>query len=145
VSETGAGFELITFSRKRTIDCSVRGLGGSLVGSFIPAALSAVDLRERAEEPAIDVSEDGGAARGNVVFREKLVKVAERVVDALGGLEALGITDEMSRRCSYLSVFRRRDGGNTDESAGRRQIDVIGGPRECKTGSEWKSRGISGL
>jgi hypothetical protein len=95
-------------------------------------------LRERAEEPAIDVSEDGGAARGNVVFREKLVKVAEGVVDALGGLEALGIADEMRRRCSYLSVFRRRHGGNTDESAGRRQRGVIGGPRECKTGSEWK-------
>src|ERR1700757_1622901 len=28
VSETGAGFELMTFSGKRTIDCSVRGLGG---------------------------------------------------------------------------------------------------------------------
>src|SRR5437899_3044965 len=57
-----------------------------------------VDLGKGAEEQAIDVGENGGAARGDVVHGEKLVQIAHAVVDSLGGLEALGIAYEGGRR-----------------------------------------------
>jgi hypothetical protein len=61
------------------------GDAGGLVG---------VDGREGAELEAVDIGEDGGAARGDVVVGEKYVEVAEGVVDALGGLEALVVGEE---------------------------------------------------
>lgn len=81
------------------------GLGGKFGWVFYSRSIVGVDLRERAEEQAIDVSEDGGAAWGNVVFGEKLVKVAEGVVDPLGGLEALGIADERGVDVTRIFLF----------------------------------------
>ncbi len=60
---------------------------------FDAGGIVGVDLRQSAQEQAVDVSQDGGAARGDVVLGEKLVKVVEGIVDALSGLEALGIAD----------------------------------------------------
>lgn len=48
-----------------------------------------VDGGESTELEAVDESEDGGAAGGDVVVGEEDVEVTEGVVDALGGLEAL--------------------------------------------------------
>ena len=70
------------------------GLGDGFGGIGYSSRVVGIDLWQGAEEQAVDVRHDGGAARGNVVFGEKLVKVAEGVVDALGGLEAMGIADE---------------------------------------------------
>jgi len=47
------------------------------------------DGGKSAELEAVDESENGGAAGGDVVVGEEDVEVAERVVDALSGLEAL--------------------------------------------------------
>jgi hypothetical protein len=43
---------------------------------------------------AVDVGENGGAARGDVVVGEEYVEIAKRVVDALGGLEALVVGEK---------------------------------------------------
>ena len=48
-----------------------------------------VDGGKSAELEAVDESENGGAAGGDVVVGKEDVEVAEGVVDALGGLEAL--------------------------------------------------------
>ena len=57
---------------------------GSRLGGIYDSSLNVgVDLWQRAEEQAVDVGENGGAARGDVVLGEKLVQVAEGVVDAL--------------------------------------------------------------
>jgi hypothetical protein len=53
-----------------------------------------VDGGKGAELEAVDVGEDGGAAGGDVVVGEEDVEVAEGVVDALGGLEALVAGEE---------------------------------------------------
>lgn len=53
-----------------------------------------VDGREGAELKAVDVGEDGSAARRDVVGGEKFVEIAERVVDALGGLKALMVGEK---------------------------------------------------
>jgi hypothetical protein len=68
------------------------GLGFGGVGDS--SLIVRVDGGEGAEEQAVDISQNGGAARGYVVLGQELVEVAEGVVDALGGLEALGIPDE---------------------------------------------------
>jgi len=62
-------------------------------------------LRQRAEEQAADVSQNGSTARGDAVLGQKLVEVAEGIVDALGGLEALGIPDERSVDVGTLFLF----------------------------------------
>jgi hypothetical protein len=51
-------------------------------------------LRERAEEQAADVGENGGTARGDAVLGQEFVEVAEGMVDALGGLEVVEIPGE---------------------------------------------------
>ena len=43
---------------------------------------------------AVDVGEDGSAARRDVVGGEKFVEIAERVVDALCGLKALMVGEK---------------------------------------------------
>lgn len=53
-----------------------------------------VNGREGAEKQVGNVSKDGGAARGDAVFRQKAVKAAKGMVDALGGLKALSILGE---------------------------------------------------
>src|SRR5260370_42460217 len=68
------------------------GLGFGGVGDS--SLIVGVDGGEGAEEQAVDVSQNGGAARGYVVLGQELVEVAEGVVDALGGLEVLGIRGE---------------------------------------------------
>ena len=59
-----------------------------------PCGVVSVDGGEGAEEQAVDVGKDGGATRGNAVLGEEFVEVAEGVVDALGGLKALGAANE---------------------------------------------------
>jgi hypothetical protein len=54
-----------------------------------------VDLRESAEKEAADVGENGGTAGRDAVLGQEFVKVLEGVVDALGGLEALEVSDEL--------------------------------------------------
>jgi len=53
-----------------------------------------IDGGESAEEEIADVGEDGSAAGRDVAGGEELVEVAEGVVDALGGLEALPLEEE---------------------------------------------------
>jgi hypothetical protein len=54
-----------------------------------------VDLREGAEKEAADVGEDGGTAGRDAVLGQEFIKVLEGMVDALGGLEALEVADEL--------------------------------------------------
>jgi hypothetical protein len=58
------------------------------------AFLLFVKFDEGAEEQAIDVSDDRGAARGDAAFGEEIMERSEVVADALDGLEVLGLTDE---------------------------------------------------
>jgi hypothetical protein len=54
-----------------------------------------VNLREGAEKQAADVGENGGAAGRDAVLGQEFVEVLEGMVDALGGLEALEVSDEL--------------------------------------------------
>ena len=98
------------------------------------------------EEQAIDVCQNGGAARGNVVFSEKLVEVAERVVDALCGLEALGIADERCVDVARIFLFFDGEVMRTQKGV------LVGGEetalaarRRVKLAASGKCGGVSGL
>src|SRR6202030_4126137 len=45
--------------------------------------------REGAEDEAIDVSDDGGATRGDAAFGEEIVEIAEGFIESFGGLKVL--------------------------------------------------------
>src|SRR5258708_27609789 len=79
------------------------GLGFGGVGDS--SLIVGVDGGEGAKEQAVDVSQNGGAARGYGILGQELVEVAEGVVDALGGLEALGIPDERRVDVGGFSLF----------------------------------------
>jgi hypothetical protein len=53
-----------------------------------------LDGGKGAEEEVADIGEDGGAAGGDAVVGEVAVEVAEGLVDACGGLEAVGVAGE---------------------------------------------------
>jgi len=62
------------------------GDSGSVVG---------VDLGECAELEAVDVGENRGAARGDAILGEELVKVHEGIADALCRLQVLRLAGEV--------------------------------------------------
>jgi hypothetical protein len=72
------------------------GLRGIVRGDRLRArardsgVLIGVHRRQGAEEQAVNVGEDGGAARGDAVLREEAVEVDEKRVNALRGLVAAG-------------------------------------------------------
>jgi len=51
-------------------------------------------LREGAQKEAADVGENGGTAGRDAVLGQEFVEVLEGMVDTLGGLEALEISDQ---------------------------------------------------
>ena len=53
-----------------------------------------IDRRQGAEEKAVDVSEDGGAARGDAVLRDEVEEIAKSEIDALGSPEILRVFEE---------------------------------------------------
>jgi hypothetical protein len=57
-----------------------------------------LEFDEGAEEQAIDVSDDGGTARGDAALGEEILERSEVVTDALDGLEVLGLADERRKR-----------------------------------------------
>jgi hypothetical protein len=71
-------------------------LDGRFCGVADSGSIVGVDGGKGAEEQAVDVSKNGSAARGDVVLGEKLVEVAQGVVDAMGSLEPLRVPDERS-------------------------------------------------
>ena len=91
-------------------DRDVYGFGG--VDDSI--LIVGVNGGEGAEEQAVDIRQDGGAARRDAVLSQKLVQVAESVVDALGGLEALGIPNERSVDIGGLFLFFQGEMVGTD-------------------------------
>ena len=54
-----------------------------------------VDLGQCAQEQAVDIGQDGGTAGRDAVLGQEFIKVLEGMVDALGGLEALEVADEL--------------------------------------------------
>jgi len=54
-----------------------------------------VNLRQRAQKQAADVGKNSGTARRDAVLSQELVEVAQGKIDALRGLEALEIRDEV--------------------------------------------------
>jgi hypothetical protein len=74
-------------------DGSVHDSGG--VGDS--GGVVGVDLGQGAELEAVDVGENGGAARGDAVLCKELVEVHEGIVDALRRLEVLGLASEVGK------------------------------------------------
>lgn len=81
-----------------------------------------------------------------MVFSEKLVQVAERVVDALCGLEALGIADERSVDVARIFLFFDGEVMRTQKGV------LVGGEetalaarRRVKLAASGKCGGVSGL
>jgi hypothetical protein len=52
-------------------------------------------LWQRPEKQAADAGENGGTAWGDAVLSQEFVEVVEGMVDALSGLEALEVPDEV--------------------------------------------------
>jgi hypothetical protein len=77
-----------------------------------------VDGGEGAELEAVDVGENSGAARGNVVGCEELIEVAERVVDALGGLKALVVGEKCGLKIEAVSFVELLGVREAESSAG---------------------------
>ena len=64
-----------------------------------------VNLRQRAQKQAADVGENSGTARRDAVLSQELKEVAEGKIDALRGLEALEIRDEVEVVIGGLLLF----------------------------------------
>ena len=59
-------------------------------------------LDDSAQEKAIDVGDDRGAARGDAAFGEEVVECSEVVADAFDGLKVLGIADEWLKQSEII-------------------------------------------
>src|SRR5438128_2221390 len=69
------------------------------------AEVCGVDLRQRAQKQVADVGENSGTARRDAVLSQELKEVAEGKIDALRGLEALEIRDEVEVVIGGLLLF----------------------------------------
>ncbi len=90
-----------------------------------------VDGGEGAELEAIDVGEDGGATGGQVVVSEEYVKVAEGIVDGLGGLEALAAGQKGGLEIEDVGFIELLGMREAEGSAGSSDIELAaaaGGP-----------------
>lgn len=76
-----------------------------------------VDGGEGAELKAVDVGEDGSAARRDVVGGEKFVEIAERVVDALGSLKALMVGEKRGPKIEAVGFVEFLGVGKAKRSA----------------------------
>jgi hypothetical protein len=120
------------------------GLGFGGVGDS--SLIVGVDGGEGAEEQAVDVRKNGGAARGDVVLGEKLVQIAQGVVDALGGLEALGIPDERRVDVGGFSLLLGSEMVGTQAGALVRGEETALATRgSVKLAASGKCRGVIGL
>jgi hypothetical protein len=64
-----------------------------------------VDGWEGSEDQAVDEGQNGCAASGNAVRGEELVEVREGEIDALGGLEVLGVREEFMGKVRGFPVL----------------------------------------
>ncbi len=71
------------------------GYGLGFGGVDDSSGVVGVDGGESTEEQTVDVRQNRSAARGDAVLGQEFVKVLEGMVDALGGLEALEVSDEL--------------------------------------------------
>ena len=54
-----------------------------------------VNLRQSAQKQAADIGEHGCAARGDAVLGQEFIEMLQGIVDALSGLEAFEISDQL--------------------------------------------------
>jgi hypothetical protein len=71
------------------------GYGLGFGGVDDSSGVVGVDGGESTEEQAVNVRQNRSAARGDAVLGQEFVEVLEGMVDALGGLEALEVSDEL--------------------------------------------------
>ncbi len=88
-------------------------LGGVVLG-FVPFGSSGigesillvvVNGGESAEEEAVDISQNGGAARRYAIGGKKAIDIGEGEVDALGGLKILGPGEQIVGQVGDLFFF----------------------------------------
>ena len=60
------------------------------------------EFESGAKEQAIDIGDDGGTARGDAALGEKIVERGEIFVDALDGLEVIGLADEFGEKAEVV-------------------------------------------
>jgi hypothetical protein len=75
--------------------------------------------RESAENEAIDVSDDGGATRGDAALGEEIVESAESFVDGFGGLKVFGLAHEWGEQAEVVLSLLLGAGVIEAESSGR--------------------------
>jgi len=98
---------------------------------------------EGSEQEAIYVGENGGAAGGDVIVGEEYIEVAEGIIDALGGLEALGAREEGGLEIEAVGFVELLGMRETERSAGGSDSELAtaaGGPTVLAT-----SRVIGGI
>jgi len=103
---------------------------------------------EGAELEAVDESKDGGAAGGDVVVGEEYVEVAEGVVDALGGLEALVAGEEGGFEVECVGFVELLGVGEAERSARGHYSELAteaGGPAALAAVRVAGGNGVSGL
>jgi hypothetical protein len=101
--------------------------GGVGEASFVVSA----DGGEGAEQKAIDVGENGSTTGGDVIVREEYIEVAEGVIDALGGLEALGAGEKGGFEIEAVGFVELLGMSETKGSAGGNDSELAtttGGP-----------------
>jgi hypothetical protein len=92
-----------------------------------------VDGGEGAEKQIADIGQHSGPARGDLVVGKEFVQFAERVVDADGGLEILGLACESRGEFSEVTLFALLI-GVFETKAGR----VVGDRHPAKTAA-WEA------
>jgi len=89
----GRGFGLFLLSGfTATVSLCLAGLGD---GSVAEAVVVVVDGLEGTKHEAGDVSQDGGASRGNAALGDELVESDKGMTDLLGFLEVAAAVDEL--------------------------------------------------
>jgi hypothetical protein len=101
--------------------------GGVGEASFVVSA----DGGEGAEQKAIDVGENGSTTGGDVIVGEEYIEVAERIIDALSGLEALGAGEKGGLEIEAVGFIELLGMREAEGSAGSSDIELAaasGGP-----------------
>lgn len=84
----------------------------------VAAGTLPLNKRERAEQEAANVSDDGSAARRDTILRKEEKKFREESVDLLGGSEVRKIAGERGAEVGFFAEFGAEKGVAEAEAGG---------------------------
>jgi hypothetical protein len=77
-----------------------------ICGIGVSGFMIVVNSGEGTKEEAVDISQNGSAARGNAIGGKKAIDIGEGEVDALGGLKILGPDKKIVGEVARFLLFQ---------------------------------------